>query len=254
MANRNIFERAQQDKFQKAVLVILLPSSTQQEITDHQYTGFVYMCCDLLIAGAVILKAKFKVCGNQGVKSDKQSFTQNNWYISFSGLQIPFSPALAIQGLLLKDSGFPAWALGLSLCLRVMHAPRSSAFSLCLREVVRRPTRACFPAACLFSNPLASPCYSFWAVSCIWPHVNLLFSVQSGPAVLPSGAVLASDLPEHTWSLSFIWSASCIAGHCERSCNRCVFLSNEIMDSLRSDDATLYPLASVPGRLSMTAG
>ena len=153
-----------------------------------------------------------------------------------------------------RIQGFPAWALGLSLCLRVMHAPRSSAFSLCLREAVRRPTRACFPVACLFSNPLASPCCSFCAVSRIWPHVNLLFSVQSGPAVLPSGAALASDLPERTWSLSFIWSASCIAGHCDLSCNRCVFLSNEIMDSLRNDDATSYPLASVPGRLSMTAG
>ena len=52
MADGNVFDRAQQDKFQKAVLVILLPSATRQEITDHQYTGFVYKCCDLLVAGA----------------------------------------------------------------------------------------------------------------------------------------------------------------------------------------------------------
>lgn len=79
------------------------------------------MCCDLLIAGAVILKAKFKVCGNQGVKGDKYSFTQNNWYISFSGLQIPFSPALAIQGMLLKDSGVHSLGAG-SLTVPEGHA------------------------------------------------------------------------------------------------------------------------------------
>lgn len=109
-----------------------------------------------------------------------------------------------------------------------MHAPRSPAFSPCLREIVRRPMRAYLHATCLFSN-LLFPCYSFHVVSRIWPHVNLPFSVQPGLAALPSRAVLLSDLPEHTWSLSFIWSASCIAGHCELSCNCCVFLSNEIM-------------------------
>ena len=112
MADGNVFDRAQQDKFQKAVLVILLPSATRQEITDHQYTGFVYKCCDLLVAGAVLLKAKFNVCGNQGAKGDKYSFTQNSWYISFSGSQIPFSPALAIRDLLLKDSGVPGLVAG----------------------------------------------------------------------------------------------------------------------------------------------
>lgn len=153
-----------------------------------------------------------------------------------------------------RIQGFPAWSLGLSLSLRVTHAPGSPAFSPCLREVVCRPMRACFHAACLFSNLLSSPllffpCALSYLASCKPPIL-----VLSGLAELPSGAVLASDLPEHMWSLSFIWRASCIAGHCELSCNRCVFLSNEIMHSLRNDDATSYPLASVPGRLSMTAG
>lgn len=55
------------------------------------------------------------------MKGDKYSFTQNNWYISFSGLQIPFSPALAIQGLLLKDSGVPGLVAG-SLIVPEGHA------------------------------------------------------------------------------------------------------------------------------------
>lgn len=102
-------------------MVILLPSSTRQEITDHQYTGFVYKCCDLLIAGAVIWKAKFKVCGNQGAKGDTYSFTQNSWYMSFLGSQIPFPPALALQDLLLKGLGIPSLAAG-SLTVPEGHA------------------------------------------------------------------------------------------------------------------------------------
>ena len=204
MADGDGFDRAQQDKFYKAVLVILLPSATWQEITDHQHTGFVYKCCDLLIAGAVISKAKFKVCGNQGAKGDKYSFTQNSWYTSFSGSQIPFSPALAIRDLLLKDSGVPGLVAGSLTVRRVTHAPRSPAFSPCLREIVRRPTWACFHAACLFSSPLSSPLLLFPCGLLYLASLKPPILVQSGLAVLPSGAVLASDLPEHTWSLSFI--------------------------------------------------
>lgn len=44
IAVRNLFDRAQQDKLENAVLVILLFSSAPQEIKDHHYTKFCDKC------------------------------------------------------------------------------------------------------------------------------------------------------------------------------------------------------------------
>lgn len=147
-----------------------------------------------------------------------------------------------------------ARSLSFSLCWRVIHAPARHAFALCLQETLhtsREPTLTPFAFSVLRFLFL---CHCFPARSPFWPNLELPSLVLPGPVVLHSGAVLCSDLLQHTWSLSFTGNASRIAWHCYLSCNLYIFLSNDIMQSLRNYDASWYPLALVPRRLSVTPG
>lgn len=110
--------------------------------------------------------------------------------MSSSGSQIQVSPALSIWELLFKDSGIPGLV---SVFLTVPEGnmcPRKMCRSPCICvktcAAPRKPT-----GTCLFNNLLLKLlfllCFSFHTVSCVWLHVNLPFSVQPGPAVLPSG-------------------------------------------------------------------
>ena len=150
------------------------------------------MFCNLLIAGAVIFKPKFKVniSGGGVINQDspKTSGTCHSLDLKFFCPQSFLAGACrsVIQGLI-------AWSLSLCLCSSVMHAPAMYAFSQCLHETLRTPVRAHSHAARLFRNALSSP----WAFSTRW-----LSFLASGKAPIPAviwactadpGAVLSSD-------------------------------------------------------------
>lgn len=150
------------------------------------------MLCDLLIAGAVIFKQKFKVNINEGAINPGPLRTFGTCH----------SPDL--------NSFFPStFHRG-----PVVQRFRDSRPGLCLSHYAwgdACPSQTCILtlsagslahphsfAASLFHNALACPLHSLHAIFHFWPNAKLPFSMQPGPAVLPSGAVLSSDLLQHT--------------------------------------------------------